>query len=156
MPSISNPTENLEGAHGVAVSLVDSISQHLKEAAVETADMWFDEFDHCTELFDELLEARTLERIVEIQTDYLQCCRRAFSEHFSRLYDLCIALGENMMTPIMGEHPAGTVSCQRAKGRAWGENEQRPLLRARRKEWSGVRKGHHARPPLPPYVAAEQ
>ena len=109
MQSISNPTENLTGTLAMAVSLVGTMSKHLKEAAVEMADMSFDEFERSAELVDELVEARTLDRVVEIETDYLKCAHRAFSQRALRLRDLYAAIGEDMTKPITGAHRTGTV-----------------------------------------------
>ena len=108
MQSISDPTENLTGTLGMAVSLVGTMSKHLKEVAVEMADMSFDEFERSAELVDELVEARTLDRVVEIETDYLKCAHRAFSQHALRLRDLYAAIGQDMTKPIAGAHPTGT------------------------------------------------
>lgn len=107
MQSIGNPTDNFDGTLGVAVTLVSTMSKHLKEVAVEMADMSFDEFERSAELLGELVEARTLDRVVEIEADYLKCAHRAFSEHALRLRDLYAAIGQDMTKPIAGTRLSG-------------------------------------------------
>jgi hypothetical protein len=109
MQNISNPTDNFDGTLGMAVSLVSTMSKHLKEVAVEMADMSFDEFERSAELLGELVEARTLDRVVEIETDYLKCAHRAFSQHALRLRDLYAAIGQEMTKPLAGARLSGTA-----------------------------------------------
>jgi hypothetical protein len=100
MQNISNPTENLDGTLGMAAGFVNSMSKRLKEVAVEMADMSFDEFERSAELLGDLVEARTLDRIVEIEADYLKCAHRALSDHALRLRDLYAAIGRDMTKPL--------------------------------------------------------
>lgn len=155
MQSISNPTKDIE-ALGTSVSLADSISNRFKEMAVEMADMSFDELDRCAELIEELLEARTLARVVEIETDYLKCCRRAFAQSALHLCNLCVAIGEDMTKPLTGGHPAPPAPGKRSRGRARSENERHFPRPGSHRDGSAARKSRAARAaPLRP-VAAER
>lgn len=107
MQSISGPTGTLDATLGMATGLADTMSKHLKEVAVEMAGMSFDEFDRRAELVGELIEARTLDRVVEIETAYLKCAHRAFSQRILRLLDLYAAIGRDMTKPITGTQLSG-------------------------------------------------
>lgn len=109
MQSISDPAENVDGALKAAVSLVSTLSKHLKEVAVEMADMSFDEFERGAELLGDLAAARTLDSTVEIETGYLKCAQSAVSRHALRLRDLYAAVGQEMTKPLAGiaAHLAG-------------------------------------------------
>jgi hypothetical protein len=105
MQNISDPTESLEGTLTMAVSLVSAMSKHFERMAVEMADISYDEFERGTGLVGELVEARTLDRIVEVETEYLQSVHRAFTRHASRLGDLYVAIGAEFTEPIAGARP---------------------------------------------------
>lgn len=106
MQNFSDSIESLELTFAMALSLATLMSEHFRKVAVEMADISFDEFDRGTELVGELVEARTLERVVEVETDYLASAHRAFSRHSSRLGDLYAAIGEDLAKPIAGAHLA--------------------------------------------------
>jgi hypothetical protein len=107
MQSISDPTETLDATLGMATGLADTMSKHFKEVAIEMAGMSFDEFDRRAEFVGELIEARTLDRVVEIEANYLKCAHRAFSQRILRLLDLYAAIGQDMTKPIAGTHFSG-------------------------------------------------
>ncbi len=80
------------------------MSKHFERVAVELASISFDELERGTEFVGELVEARTFERVVEVETEYWQAAHRALSRHASRLSDLYAAIGADLSKPMASTH----------------------------------------------------
>jgi hypothetical protein len=100
MQSISDPTETFDGTFVAAIDIVSVLSKRFEQVAAEIAHMSFEEYQRSAELLDGLMEARTLDRLLEIEADYLKCANRAFTQHAQRLHDLYAAVGRDLAKPI--------------------------------------------------------
>src|ERR1700758_2415051 len=100
MQSISNPTSGFEGTLAMAFNLASAMSRHFEKVAVEMADISYDEFERGAGLMGELVEARSLDRIVKLEAEYLHSAHRAFSRHASRMSDLYVAMGQDLTKPV--------------------------------------------------------
>lgn len=83
-----------------------SWSRRLNALAVEMADMSFDEFDRRTELVDALMEARTLDNVLDVEARYLKSTQEAITRYALRVCDLYAALGREL-AGVSGEGAAG-------------------------------------------------
>ena len=105
MHTIGNPSEQFDtSSFDGAVSLLDVMSRHFERVAVELAGISFDEIERGTEFVGELAEARTLDRVVEVETEYWQSAQRAMARHASRLRDLYAAMGADLSKPTASAH----------------------------------------------------
>ncbi|HWG03645.1 MAG TPA: phasin family protein [Beijerinckiaceae bacterium] len=96
----SNSSEHFDPSFDGAVSLFDVMSKHFERVAVELAGISFDEIERGTEFVGELAEARTFDRMVEVEKEYWQSAQRAMSRHASRLHDLYAAIGSDLSKPL--------------------------------------------------------
>lgn len=88
--------ENMDAA----VKAFGSVSMGAQAIAVETADYAKKSFEHSTATLEKLVGAKSLDKAIEIQTDYVKSAYEGFVAQSTKLGELYTNLVKEMVKPV--------------------------------------------------------
>lgn len=86
----------------VTMKSVGAVSKGLQAIAVEMADYSKKSFEEGTAAIEKLLGAKTLDKAIEVQTDYLKSSYEGFVSEATKLGDLYTDLAKETYKPFEG------------------------------------------------------
>ncbi|MCG6121669.1 MAG: phasin family protein [Microvirga sp.] len=84
----------------VAVKTFGSVSMGAQAIAVETADFAKKSFEHGASALEKLVGAKSLDKAIEIQTDFVKSSYEAFVAQSSKIGELYANLAKEMIKPV--------------------------------------------------------
>ncbi len=92
-----------------ALKTFGAVSKSAQTIAVETADFAKKSFEQSTATIEKLVGAKTLDKAIEIQTDYLKNAYEGFVAQSTKIGDLYAAVAKDAFKPYEGlvAKPAG-------------------------------------------------
>lgn len=113
------PLESLPGfskdSMDAAMKSLGAVSQSVQAIAAETADFSKKSFEHGAETLEKLLGAKSLDKAVELQSDYLKTSYESFVAQSQRLSELYTDLAKQVFKPLegfAGKFPASPFTSQ--------------------------------------------
>jgi hypothetical protein len=97
----------------VAMKTVGTVQKSVKAIAIETADYAKRSFEQGSATLEKLVGARTLDKAVEIQTDYLRQAYEGFVAQSTKMGELYASFGRETFKPFEGVAARTTVSAAR-------------------------------------------
>lgn len=82
------------------VKALGSVSMGAQAIAVETADYAKKSFEQSTAVLEKLVGAKSLDKAIEIQTDYVKSAYEGFVAQSSKLGELYTNLAKEMVKPV--------------------------------------------------------
>jgi hypothetical protein len=98
----------------VATQTFSAASKSAQTVAVEVADYAKRAFETGSSTFEKLLGARTMDRAIEIQTDYARTAYEAFVGHATRLGEVYANFAREAGQPLQGFVSQAQASFQQA------------------------------------------
>lgn len=77
-----------------------AVSMSAQQIAVETADYAKKSFEHSTATLEKLVGAKTLDKAIEIQTDYVKSAYEGFVAQATKMGELYASLVKDAMKPV--------------------------------------------------------
>ncbi len=101
-----NQFENIQqlGKENVEATMkaLSSLQAGAQTIAVETADYAKKSFEQSTAVLEKLVSAKTLDKAIEIQTDYLKSSYEGFVAQATKMSELYAGLAKEAFKPIEG------------------------------------------------------
>ena len=91
------------------------VSKGAQAIAVETADFAKKSFEQSTAVFEKLAGAKTLDKAIEIHTDFLKTTYEGFVAQSTKLGELYTSLAKDAFKPYEGLVPVAGVTGKAAK-----------------------------------------
>jgi len=85
-----------------AVKAMSAVSLGAQSIAVETADYAKKSFEQSTAMLEKLVGARTLDKAIEIQTDFAKTAYEGFVAQATKMSELYANLAKEAMKPVEG------------------------------------------------------
>ncbi len=85
-----------------AMKAFGTVSKGAQAIAVETADYAKKSFEQSTATLEKLLGAKTLDKAIEVQTDYLKSAYEGFVAQSTKLGELYTSLAKDAFKPYEG------------------------------------------------------
>jgi phasin family protein len=85
-----------------AMKAFGTVSKGAQAIAVETADYAKKSFEQSTATLEKLLGAKTLDKAIEVQTDYLKSAYEGFVAQSTKLGELYASLAKDAFKPYEG------------------------------------------------------
>ena len=86
----------------IADAFGDDVQQAVQAIAVEVADYSKRSFEDSTAAMEKLLGAKTLEKAIEVQSDYFKTAYEGFVSEATKITDLCSDLAKETYKPLEG------------------------------------------------------
>ena len=99
----------------VALKSFGTVSKGAQAIAVEAADYAKKSFEQSTATFEKLVGVKTLDKAVEIQTDYLKTAYEGFVAQATKMGELYANLAKEAYRPLEGLVAKQGVAAQAAK-----------------------------------------
>jgi hypothetical protein len=113
------PLDSLPGfgkdSMDAAMKSFGAVSQSVQAIAAETADFSKKSFEHGAETLEKMLGAKSLDKAVELQSDYLKSSYESFVAQSQRLSELYADLAKQVFKPLegfAGKFPASPFTSQ--------------------------------------------
>jgi hypothetical protein len=101
-----NQFENIQkfGKENVEATMkaFSSLSTGAQTIAVETADYAKKSFEHSTSMIEKLVGAKSLDKAIEIQADYMKASYEGFVAQATKMGELYANLAKESLKPIEG------------------------------------------------------
>ncbi|MDC7785851.1 phasin family protein [Rhodoplanes sp. TEM] len=92
-----------------AMKSFGAVSQSMQAIAAETADYSKKTFEHGAEVLEKILGAKSLDKAVELQSDYLKASYESFIAQSNKMSELYADLAKEIYKPfegLVGKFPA--------------------------------------------------
>ena len=86
----------------LALKSFGAVSKSMQAIAVEVADYSKKSFEDSTAAMEKLMGAKTLEKAIEVQSDYFKSAYEGFVSEANKIGDLCSDLAKETYKPFEG------------------------------------------------------